>query len=91
MPQFVSKDQVTSFSAKVKIEDHLANGKRKNDFIEKYGQFALLGCDFANTHRKFHPCSNVVGNLSTQRFSATNGQPEGSCSHSSYLHTPAFC
>ena len=41
-PQFVSKNQVTSFSAKVEIEDHLARGKRKNDFIEKYGQLALL-------------------------------------------------
>ena len=42
MPQFVSKNQVASFGAKVKIEDHFARGKPKNDFIEKYGQLTLL-------------------------------------------------
>ena len=42
MPQFVSKNQVASFGEKVEIEDHLARGKRKNDFIDKYGQLALL-------------------------------------------------
>lgn len=40
--QFVSKNQMASFGAKVKIEDHLARGQRKNGFIEKYGQLALL-------------------------------------------------
>lgn len=29
MPQFDSKNQVASFGEKVKIEDHLARGKRK--------------------------------------------------------------